>query len=161
MALVAQSTTQTSTQTDNIALLSSRKNLQMEEIYQQTFSAKINYFEQGVPERTHLEDFICGVYKKYYNADIDQFYPNLLAIESRADNKRTISILIFAEEQRVGILVFGKHTVFEKAMKICYLIVVVFVFLVLPVFGFDDLSFIIITLDDKWQHKIMVAVDRI
>jgi len=90
MALVAQSTTQTSTQTDNIALLSSRKNLQMEEIYQQTFSAKINYFEQGVPERTHLEDFICGVYKKYYNADIDQFYPNLLAIESRADNKRTI-----------------------------------------------------------------------
>ena len=36
--------------------------------------------------RTHLEEFIRGVYKKYYNADIDQFYPNLLAIESSAGN---------------------------------------------------------------------------
>jgi len=61
---------------DNLALLSSYKN------HQQTLSSNISYYQQGMSGRKHLEEFIQGVYKKYYNADIDQFYPNLLAIES-------------------------------------------------------------------------------
>ena len=78
------------TEKDNIALLSSHKNLQLEKVYQQTFSAEINYFKQGMPGRAHLEEFIHGVYKKFYNADIQEFYPNLLAIESNADDKQSI-----------------------------------------------------------------------
>ncbi len=49
---------------------------------QQTFSARINYYPQGRSERARLESFISGVYKKYYNTEIDEFYPNLLSIES-------------------------------------------------------------------------------
>lgn len=78
------------TEKDNIALLSSHKNLQLEKVYQQTFSAEINYYKPGMPERAHLEEFIHGVYKKHYNADIQQFYPNLLSIESNADDKQSI-----------------------------------------------------------------------
>lgn len=69
---------QTTTPKDNVTLLSDHRN-------QQIFSSQINYFEQGMPERGRLENFISGVYKKYYKTEIDQFYPNLLAIESHSD----------------------------------------------------------------------------
>ena len=70
----------------------SKNSNQLEKIYRQTFSAQINYFKQGMSGRAHLEEFIRGVYKKYYNADIDQFYPNLLAIESNTDNSFNSSL---------------------------------------------------------------------
>lgn len=42
----------------------------------------INYFKPGESGRERLEAFISLVFKKYYNTELDQFYPNLLAIES-------------------------------------------------------------------------------
>ncbi len=42
----------------------------------------ISYLHSGDPKRPRLEHFISKVFKKYYNADIDQFYPSLLSIES-------------------------------------------------------------------------------
>lgn len=54
--------------------------------HKQTLSADINYFEQGMPERVRLERFISRVYKKYYNAEIDHFYPDLISIETDEKN---------------------------------------------------------------------------
>ena len=58
-------------------LASHRKN-------RQTEASAIHYFEEGRPERARLESFICEVFKKYYNAELDHFYPNLLTIEADA-----------------------------------------------------------------------------
>ncbi len=48
----------------------------------QTEASEIYYFEEGRSERAHLESFISEVFKKYYNAELDHFYPNLLTIEA-------------------------------------------------------------------------------
>ncbi|GEM_PF-157455 len=54
---------------------------------QQTLSANVQFLAQGMPQRKRLEDFISHVYKKYYNAHIENFYPNLISIETNsADN---------------------------------------------------------------------------
>ena len=50
----------------------------------QTQASEIHYFEEGRPERARLERFISEVFKKYYNAELDHFYPNLLTIEADA-----------------------------------------------------------------------------
>ncbi len=50
-----------------------------------TQASQIHYLEHGRPERERLESFISGVFKKYYNAELDHFYPNLLTIEADAE----------------------------------------------------------------------------
>jgi len=54
-----------------------------------TLSAQIKYLRDGVPERVRLESFINRVYKKYFNAEVGQFYPNLISIETSKDNSLT------------------------------------------------------------------------
>ncbi|MCU7939862.1 MAG: thermostable hemolysin [gamma proteobacterium symbiont of Bathyaustriella thionipta] len=54
---------------------------------QQTLSARINYFKTGMTERVRLEDFISHVYKKFYNAEIEHFYPNLISIETNQEDR--------------------------------------------------------------------------
>ncbi len=86
----------TATKTENIALFSkisskpgskkgsknkSRNPLKNKK-HQHIFTSQINYFTPGESERARLENFIQSVYKKYYNTEINEFYPNLLAIES-------------------------------------------------------------------------------
>ena len=73
-------------QDNKIALLSNFKNQQKNKNHKQTYGAHLDYFQQGAPNRTRLEAFVSNVYKKYYNADIDQFYPNLLSIETDDKN---------------------------------------------------------------------------
>lgn len=68
------------TKDNTITLLSNYKN------NLHTYVADINYFKQGNPERNHLEAFISSIFKQYYNAEIDHFSPNLLAIESSDGN---------------------------------------------------------------------------
>ncbi|WP_198262703.1 thermostable hemolysin [sulfur-oxidizing endosymbiont of Gigantopelta aegis] len=63
------------------------KLLKLAKINQQTLASEINYYPQDRPERAHLETFIKGVYKKYYDANIEEFYPNLLAIETNVNSK--------------------------------------------------------------------------
>jgi hypothetical protein len=63
----------------SVALLAEHKN------NIQTHAADMFFFKSGHPARNHLESFISQIFKKYYNAEIDQFYPNLLSIES--DNR--------------------------------------------------------------------------
>ncbi len=84
------------TKTENIALFSKvsskpgskkglknkSRSLSKNNKHQHVFTSQINYFKQGESERPRLESFIQGVYKKYYNTEINEFYPNLLAIES-------------------------------------------------------------------------------
>lgn len=77
-------------------LLADRKN------HAQTLSATVNYFKQGMPERVRLEDFISRVYKKYYHADIEHFYPDLISIEtSQIDNSARKLTQGAAQEQSI------------------------------------------------------------
>ena len=46
------------------------------------YDAQINIFSQGESGRPHLESFISQIFRKHYNVDINNFYPQLLAIES-------------------------------------------------------------------------------
>ena len=46
------------------------------------YDAQINFFSEGESARRPLENFINQVFKKHYNVSIEQFYPDLLAIES-------------------------------------------------------------------------------
>ncbi len=77
-------------QTDNITFLSEHKS---ERKNCQIYSSQINYFHQGMPQRSRLEAFIGKVYKKYYNTEIDHFYPNLLAIESNNNQEHSIKAI--------------------------------------------------------------------
>ncbi len=51
----------------------------------QTQASQLDYLERGRPERERLEGFIRSVFKKYYNAELDHFYPNLLTIEAEPE----------------------------------------------------------------------------
>ncbi len=66
----------TALQDKSITLLANYKKIM------KTQASQIHYLESGRPERKRLESFISGVFKKYYNAELDQFYPNLLTIEA-------------------------------------------------------------------------------
>ena len=50
-----------------------------------TQASEIHYFEEDRPQRKRLEGFISEVFKKYYNAELDHFYPNLLSIEAEPE----------------------------------------------------------------------------
>ena len=52
------------------------------ELHKQNNTTQIHFLETGEPGRKHLERFISKVFKNYYNADLDHFYPNLLSIET-------------------------------------------------------------------------------
>lgn len=67
-------------QTNHTVLFSDNKR------QQQILSATISYFKAGMPERVRLEDFIGRVYKQYYNAEIEHFYPNLISIETEQED---------------------------------------------------------------------------
>ena len=74
----------TATNNKSIPLLSTYKNIQ------RTNAADMFYFEAEHPERARLESFISTIFKKYYHAEIEQFYPNLLSIESVSPNNQEI-----------------------------------------------------------------------
>ncbi len=71
------------TEKDNVTLLSEHKN-------HQVYTSEINCFKQGMPGRVRLEKFINDVYKKYYDTEINKFYPTLLAIESKNIQRSSI-----------------------------------------------------------------------
>lgn len=80
------------TQDGNIALLSKHKE------HAQTYAANIDFFEQGNPERGRLEGFISGIFKRFYQAEIHQFYPNLIAIESNKGINAVAGVRCAADE---------------------------------------------------------------
>jgi len=69
------------TQDSTITLLSNYKN------NMKTQEADISYLGAENRDRARLESFISAVFKKYYNAEIDHFYPNLLSIETADENQ--------------------------------------------------------------------------
>lgn len=78
----------TSRKAESIVLISKAKNkISGSGCQPQIFSYQINYIEQNNSKRNNLEDFVRAVYKKYYNVEIDKFYPNLLAIESKSTSQ--------------------------------------------------------------------------
>ncbi|MDX2505628.1 MAG: thermostable hemolysin [Gammaproteobacteria bacterium] len=78
-------------QDNNIALLANYRSRQPSNSRQSAYAANFDYFEQGNPNRARLETFISDVFKKYYNAEIDQFYPTLLSIETDKDNHNNLN----------------------------------------------------------------------
>jgi hypothetical protein len=83
-----------STQDKKITMLSSYKSKNNPNAN----TAQISYFESGCPERSALEYFINTVFKKYYNAHIDHFYPQLLSIESDQAIKAVAGFRCAADE---------------------------------------------------------------
>ncbi len=81
------------TSDNNIALLSHFKS------NKQTYDAYLEYFEQTAPNRARLETFIGKIYKKFYNTDIDEFYPSLLSIESDGTIKAVAGVRSAAQER--------------------------------------------------------------
>jgi len=72
--------TSVATQNTDIAFISKHKE------HLRNYAANIGLYEQGNPERARLEVFISDIFRKFYQAEIHQFYPALIAIESDIDD---------------------------------------------------------------------------
>jgi len=66
---------------------------------QKTQSADMFYFDTEHPDRPRLESFISQVFKKHYHAQIDQFYPNLLSIETDEQEIKAIAGIRCAKDE--------------------------------------------------------------
>ncbi len=61
-------------------------------------SEQIQYLDSNSPHRAPLENLITHVFKKYYNTELEHFYPNLLSIESDQSIKAVAGVRCAADE---------------------------------------------------------------
>lgn len=57
-----------------------------------TYAENISVYQQDHPERVRLEAFISDIFRQFYRAQIHQFYPSLLAIETDVGRGKSSSI---------------------------------------------------------------------